>query len=227
MPQLRIDEWLAGGTPLTVRLQHALFTVQSPHWWDYLAFLVYLSHFVVAIAVGALLWKYSYDRFHRYAFLFVTLTFAGFATYAAYPADPPWLASFRGVLPPTTKIIDDMWIHLGLRSATSVLSSNSHLANPVAAMPSLHGAYPFLLMLFFWHTAGRYRWFLLLYPAAMAFTLVYSAEHFVIDIVVGWIYATAVFVIGGRIFDRWVAPLVGRDQVVEPEIAWSAHRDAS
>ncbi len=206
MPQLRIDEWLAGGVPLTVQLQHALFTASNPHWWDYLTFFVYLSHFVVAIAVAALLWKFSYERFHRYAFLFVSLTFVGFVTYALYPADPPWLASVHGVLPPTTKVIDDMWIHLGLRSATSVLSSNSHLANPVAAMPSLHGAYPFLLMLFFWQSAGRYRWLLLAYPAAMAFTLVYSAEHFVIDIIVGWIYATVVYVVGGRIFDRWIAP---------------------
>lgn len=204
VPQLHVDQWLGGGVPLTVRLQQGLFTPSAPHWWDYLAFFVYLSHFVIPIAVAALLWKFSYERFHRYAFLFVSLTVAGFATYAAFPADPPWLASLHGVLPPTTKIIDDIWIHLGLRSATSVLSSNSHLANPVAAMPSLHGAYPFLLMLFFWQSAGRYRWLLLAYPAAMAFTLVYSAEHFVIDIIVGWIYATAVYVIGGRIFERWI-----------------------
>jgi hypothetical protein len=203
-PQLHADEWLFGGTVPTVMLQHALFTPADPHWWDYLTFLVYLSHFVVPIGVAAVLWKFAYRRFRRYAVLFLGLTFAAFATYALYPAVPPWLASLHGALSPTTKVIDDIWIHLGARSAASVLSSNSHLANPVAAMPSLHAAYPFLLMLFFWRSAGRYRWLLPLYPLAMGFTLVYSAEHFVIDILAGWLYATVVFIVGNWAFDRWV-----------------------
>jgi hypothetical protein len=39
----------------------------------------------------------------------------------------------------------------------------------------------------------------------MAFTLVYTGEHFVLDEVVGWSYAIITFVVGGRLFDRWVA----------------------
>ena len=38
---------------------------------------------------------------------------------------------------------------------------------------------------------------------AMAFTLVYTGEHFVLDEVVGWSYAIVTFVVGGRLFDRW------------------------
>ncbi len=203
-PQLHAERWLFDGNVPTLVLQHAFLTPADPHWWDYVAFVVYLSHFVVPIGVAAVLWKFAYPRFHRYAVLFVTLTFAGFATYALYPAVPPWMASLRGSIGPTTKVIDDVWIHLGLRSAASVLSSNSHLANPVAAMPSLHAAYPFLLMLFFWRSAGRYRWLLPLYPLAMSFTLVYSAEHFVIDILAGWLYAVVVFIVGNWAFDRCV-----------------------
>ena len=50
---------------------------------------------------------------------------------------------------------------------------------------------------------------LALYPLAMALTLVYTAEHFVIDILVGWMYVTAVFVIGNRVFDIYVARNTG------------------
>ena len=35
LPQLRVDEWLFGGTAPTVTLQHALWTSGHPHLWDY------------------------------------------------------------------------------------------------------------------------------------------------------------------------------------------------
>jgi membrane-associated phospholipid phosphatase len=60
-----------------------------------------------------------------------------------------------------------------------------------------------LLVLFFWKSAGRWRWLLPLYPLAMAFTLVYTAEHFVIDVLLGWLYAVVVFVVGNKLFDRY------------------------
>ena len=106
-----------------------------------------------------------------------------------YPAVPPWLASQNASIPPTAKIIDEMWTHIRLANGASVFSATGHFADPVAAMPSLHAAYPMLLMLFFWKSAGRCRWLLALYPLAMAFTLVYTGEHFVIDIIFGWLYA--------------------------------------
>jgi membrane-associated phospholipid phosphatase len=36
----------------------------------------------------------------------------------------------------------------------------------------------------------------------MAFTLVYTGEHFVIDIVMGWLYAAATFSLGSKLLDR-------------------------
>ena len=37
----------------------------------------------------------------------------------------------------------------------------------------------------------------------MALTLVYTGEHYVIDILLGWLYATGVYVVGSRLLDRW------------------------
>ena len=49
-----------------------------------------------------------------------------------------------------------------------------------------------LLLLFFWG-AGRWaRAGLIAYVLAMAFTLVYAGEHYVADILIGWLYAAAV-----------------------------------
>ena len=155
LPQIRIDEWLFGGTVPTVTLQHALYTPGVAHVWDYAAFVVYMTHFVVPFVVAGLLWKYAHDRFRRFLVLFVLLTFAALLTYALYPAVPPWMASQNGFLPPTAKIIDEMWTHVRLANGSGIFSGTGHFADPVAAVPSLHAAYPMLLVLFFWKQAGR------------------------------------------------------------------------
>ena len=47
---------------------------------------------------------------------------------------------------------------------------------------------------------------LALYPLAMAFALVYTADHYVVDILVGWAYTlTAVWVVG-RVADVLHSP---------------------
>ncbi len=201
-PQIDFDKWLFGTVP-TVWLQRQLFTPGTLHWYDVAAFFVYLSHFFTSLIVAAVLWKFAYPRFKRFVVLFISLTFAGFITYALFPAAPPWLASQSHNIPPTARIVDEVWTHIGLRSGASLFSAKSNLANPVAAVPSLHAAYPVLLMLFFWNSAKRWRWLLPLYPLAMAFALVYTGEHYVFDIVLGWIYAVVVYFVGTWAMNAW------------------------
>ncbi len=216
IPQIRIDEWLFGGTAPTVTLQHALYTPGVAHVWDYLAFVVYMTHFIVPFAIAGILWKYAHHRFRRYAALFIGLTFAALVTYVLYPALPPWLASQDAYLPPTAKIIDEMWTHIRLANGANVFSATGHFANPIAAVPSLHSAYPMLLVLFFWKSAGRWRWLLALYPILMALALVYTGEHYVIDVLLGWLYATGVFVTGNRLFDRYERRRASKPTNAEP-----------
>ena len=178
--------------------------------------MVYVSHFFAALLVAAFLWKFAYPRFRRFAGLFVALSFAAFVTYALFPAAPPWLASQSHAIGPTAKIVDEIWAHLGLHNGGSLLSARSPLANPVAAIPSLHAAYPVLLMLFFWRGAGRWRWLLALYPLAMAFALVYTGEHYVFDIFLGWLYAVVVYFVGTWVADRWALRRAARALAAEP-----------
>ena len=187
-PQLGFDEFVFGGTAPTVRLQRALWNPGDPHWYDYAAWLVYLSHFVVTLTVAVVLWVRAYPRFRRFRALFLTVTFAGFLTYVVYPAIPPWLASRRGDMPHTVRIVRAMWLDLGLSDIAAVFGEKSRYAFPVGALPSLHAAWPFLLLVFFWSVAGRWRALLVAYTLAMAFTLVYTADHFVFDVLLGWAY---------------------------------------
>jgi len=78
-------------------------------------------------------------------------------------------------------------------------------ANPVAAMPSLHTAYAMMAVAFFLPVVRRRWWPLLLaYPLAMTFTLVYSGEHYVIDVLVGWVYVAVTFLVVGAAERLWV-----------------------
>lgn len=192
-PQLGFDEWLFAGTAPTVRMQDALWHPGNPHWWDYLAWAVYLSHFVVPVAVAIGLWWTNLAEFRKFRTLVVTAAFAGFLTYVVYPAIPPWLAGARGNMPDSTRIVRAVWNHLGAPGIAAAFGKNSDVAFPVGALPSLHAAAPFMVMLFFWKRAPRWRVALVAYTAAMAVTLVYTADHFVFDVLLGWAYATVVY----------------------------------
>jgi membrane-associated phospholipid phosphatase len=202
LPQLRVDEWLFGGTAPTVRLQHALWTPGHPHVWDYLAFMVYLTYFVAPVTVAAVLWRKAPELFHRYVSLWVGLSFAALATYALYPAAPPWMASHQGLLPHVFRIAPFMSRHIGV-DLTRIMGSQ-RFVNKVAAVPSLHAATTLLIALFFWSRTKRWRWLLVLYPLAMGASLVYLGEHYASDVLLGWLYAVIVFVVGNRIYDRYV-----------------------
>jgi hypothetical protein len=85
------------------------------------------------------------------------------------------------------------WGTLHLQSAGALLDSGQASVNLVAAIPSLHAAVTAMISMFLWRRVRRgWRPLLLAYPLAMAFVLVYSAEHFVVDILLGWALAAAV-----------------------------------
>jgi len=191
-PQLDADLVVFGELP-TVTLQRWLYTPGTVHWYEYVGFVVYLSHFFVTLLVLALLWKLSHRRFRQYRTLVVTLAPAGFVTYVLVPAVPPWMASQNGHIPPVARVIANMWDAVGIAPAKALFENRNEFYNQEAALPSLHAAYPMLLLLFLWPAV---RWWaragLVAYTLTMAFTLVYSAEHYVSDILLGWLYAAGV-----------------------------------
>jgi len=193
-PQIQFDRWLLGDPIPTVRLQHALYNWPHFAWYDYPIWAVYMTHFFATLVIAGLLWRFAYPRFRQFRVMVITLAGAGFLTYVLFPAVPPWMASNMHQLEHTRRVVSDTWQHLGVDTANALVEGHSEFFNQVAAVPSMHAAYPLLFALFFWASA---RWWvrvvLVGYPLAMAFVLVYSAEHYVADIVLGWGYAVAVF----------------------------------
>lgn len=108
-----------------------------------------------------------------------------------------------GAHPFVERISTRGWGTLHLQSASALVDSGQASVNLVAAIPSLHAGLSALVVMFVWRrTRPRWRALLLAYVVTMAFALVYSAEHYVVDILLGWLLAAAVMVVIGRFESR-------------------------
>lgn len=194
-PQLRFDEVLFGGTAPTVWLQARLWDGPgSIDWLDWAAWLVYLTHFFATFAVAGALWVFRRPLFRPYAAMVALLAAAGFTTYLLFPAVPPWMASELGHLEATDRIVRFVSVEAPVEFFGAIWESGARYANDVAAVPSLHAAYAALIALFFWPRVGwGWRAALAAYAVAMGASLVYTAEHYVSDVLLGWVYAGAAF----------------------------------
>lgn len=95
------------------------------------------------------------------------------------------------------------WCTLHLQSAGVLIDSGQASVNLVAAIPSLHAALSVMVAVFLWRRLHRgWRPLLVAYVLTMAFALVYSAEHYVVDILLGWVFAVIVLVVIGRLERR-------------------------
>ncbi|MCV7169466.1 phosphatase PAP2 family protein [Mycobacterium manitobense] len=114
-------------------------------------------------------------------------------------------SSQDGAHPWVERIVGRGWGALDLHSATALLDAGQASVNLVAAIPSLHAGMTAAIAAFLWHRVHRgWRPLLVAYVLTMAFTLVYTAEHYVVDILLGWAFAALVIFALNR-FDAWRA----------------------
>lgn len=192
---ITVDRWLGWGQLPVQRLQPAICgdSCQTAAWtpFDFVFTTTYYSHFVTAWILGVILWLRDRTAWSRWMSRFVTLNMVGLIGYVSFPMAPPWIASARGLISPALSVgVNKGWGVLGVHLAEVV---RGPLDNPVAAMPSLHAATATLVALYgIQRLRGRARWLLLLYPLTMCVTLVYYAEHYVIDEIAGVLVAVGV-----------------------------------
>ena len=191
-PMIDFDRFLFFGQTPTEWIQARIYEPDVVHWWDVAFTLVYTSYFIVPFAVAGVLWARDRPAFRRFARRIVVLALLGLATYIAFPAAPPWMASESGLLEVVHRTTSDGWSVLGTGTA-GLFSEGQASVNLVAAVPSLHSAFAALVAMFLW---GRVRpWLrplLALYPLAMGLTLIATGEHYFFDVLLGWLYAGGV-----------------------------------
>jgi hypothetical protein len=224
LPQLRADEWLfgwlTGGVVPTVWLQDKLHVAGDVRWYDIATVPVYMSHFLVPMALAVALWTARYELFRRYIWTLVVLTLLTLMTYAAFPAAPPWVAADNGYLSQVALVVRETLVATDIGTIRSAVARGEAYANAVAAIPSLHSGVPAMVLLFTWQLVRvRTRVLLVLYILAMTFTLTYGGEHYVVDAFLGWAYA-AVAVYGvAWVFRRRQVPPTADDAEVAQAVA--------
>lgn len=193
LPLIKADSLIFGFIP-TIKLQMELFSPAKLQWYDYLAVILYVSHFIIPMLVAFVFWLFDRKLFKKYTWAFLILSYLAFFTYIIFPATPPWMASAQGYLPPLNKIMDQV-----LSSFAHPISVPSIYqffgANLVAAFPSLHAAYPWLIFLFLRQKFHRLSYISLLYVLGVWFAVIYLGEHYFIDVVAGVVYSSIAYLI--------------------------------
>ena len=191
-PLIDADKFLFHGHLPPVDLQRLLYVPGSLHFYDYIFSVLYMLHFALPLIFGFFLWVKKRESFRNFAIAILALSYVGFATYVIYPAMPPWMAAEKGIIPPVYNIFSE--------TASRFLKGGSLPSvywmfnpNPVAAMPSLHAAYPMLVFLYLLKYVGKKMWYFSTYVLGVWVAIVYLGHHYVIDALAGAIYAVVIF----------------------------------
>jgi PAP2 superfamily len=169
-----------------------LLTVSAWTYWN--------SEFTV---IGlTLLWVYlrRHERFTRFRNTILLANVIGLVGFALMPTAPPWM-------------FPDVGFVAGVNHSSALLQT---LANPYAAMPSLHAA-DALIVGFFLVTSCRTVWakaLWALWPLWVWFCVIATANHYVLDVLAGIGVAVA-----SLLATAWAPRLFGRLRALRPVIA--------
>lgn len=201
---LALERWLFGGLLPTQVLQDALHPATGLDPWAIAGTVFYFLHFPLPIAIGFLLWIRRRRTYYDFVAALILLSMAGFATYLLLPVAPPWWAAAHGLIPgpdgePAITYLKAQGFndlaHLFGFEGRYVYSYAVYEVNPnqVAAFPSLHAGYPFLAFLFARRAFGKPGWLMLGYAACVWLSIVYLADHYVVDVIGGVVYASVAY----------------------------------
>ncbi len=197
-----IDRFVFGTSPV-VWLQSAFFDPAHISFLDFFTVQVHWSFFIAPHAAAVLIFFRRRDLFPRYAFVILGTMYVGLALFFLLPTTPPWLAAQAGALPDAFRVMDFVGNRVSPGTYQEFYASLGE-PNSVAAMPSIHMGVTFGMYLWSRAHAPRIAWPLLAYSVLMGFSLVYLAEHYVADLVVG-IACASLCQLGARLIPLRVA----------------------
>ena len=167
-------------------------------WFDYVFAIFHSSLFFIPILFPVILiLRKGAERMKRATVALTLISLAGYATYVLFPLTPPWMASLENMIPHVERITIRA---LGELAPGGIISAFS--PSPRGAMPSLHAGVPILvLMIAFREFRWKALWFTII-VAGICFEISYGAEHYIVDIVAGLVYAVACYLV----VYKWLIP---------------------
>jgi membrane-associated phospholipid phosphatase len=193
-----IDMRIASATVAGARgTVHDWLQVHDSLALDLLFAVPYGTFLFVAFAFAVYLYVKDYERMRLFGWAFLLVNLAGFVTYHLYPAAAPWYfhvhgcsvdLAARATEGPKLARVDAL---LGIHYFHGFYGRSSDV---FGAMPSLHVAYPLLILLFGWPVLrGAGRTFAVLFLVLMCTAAVYLDHHWIVDVLAGLAYTLAVF----------------------------------
>jgi len=183
---IKAEKFLFGEIP-SVTLQRLLLksdTYPDFSWFEKFLTALHGTHFVAFLFVGLIIWIQKSNYFRAYKTSFYLLTAIGVSGYFIIPTTPPWMASeLFNIIPKLIQFNANIY-NMFIPDITAGFATN-----PIAAMPSLHAAFPLLCCFILWRI---YRWkasIFFLYTFLILFTIVYTGDHYIVDIIAGALVA--------------------------------------
>jgi uncharacterized membrane protein len=209
------ERFVSLGIVPPVELQRLLHTPGVVGPLEMAAAAIYAAHFLLPLAVAFILWLKRRVAYYHYVIALMLMSFAQFFTAIVLPVAPPRYAGLYG----ESLQVVDLGSEVAQRTGIGMLSWAYHnlIGNPVAAFPSLHAAYPILAYLFLRDHWPRVAWLMLVYTAAVWFSIMYLGHHYFVDALGGLVYAVAAYLIvrsavSGRLGRWWRARRQGTSQ---------------
>jgi membrane-associated phospholipid phosphatase len=161
--------------------------VKGTTFLDIITGLFYLCWIPVPLSFAAYLFFRNRRQFLYFALTFLLVNLLGFVVYYLYPAAPPWYVQQGFVFQPLKLASTgglskfDAYFHIGVFK--SIYSKGS---NVFAAMPSLHSAYPVIVLYYgYKNRLGLVNILFAIVVLGIWFTAVYASHHYILDVLAG------------------------------------------
>lgn len=181
---IEVDRWLFRGLDPVVALQSTIFNPPGVGFVDIIATQIHWSFFVVPHAGALAVYIWQRDLFWRYVSLMLGVQFLALIFFFMLPTAPPWLAARSGELDYVYRVMHFVGRSVDVETYRTLYTAIGE-PNPVAAMPSMHMGVTFAVYLWARRFVPRLSNWLLAYCVLMGLSLMYLAEHYAFDLIVG------------------------------------------
>jgi hypothetical protein len=161
---------------------------------DILSGLFYICWIPVPLSFAAFLFFRNRRQFLGFALTFLTVNLLGFVVYYLYPAAPPWYVQYHGFTFHASTLANTGGLarfdsYFNVTIFKSIYAKGS---NVFAAMPSLHSAYPVIVMYYgLKNRVGLINILLATVMIGIWLTAIYASQHYIVDVLAGIICAIA------------------------------------
>ncbi|WP_214070517.1 phosphatase PAP2 family protein [Mucilaginibacter sp. dw_454] len=160
----------------------------STHTLDIIGGLFYLCWIPVPLGFATYLFFKKRREFLLFAMTFFVVNLLGFVVYYTFPAAPPWYIQEHGFTfipntPGNTGGLARFDQFFNVHIFQSIYQKGS---NVFAAMPSLHSAYPIIVVYYaFKNHVGPMKIVLITVMVGIWLTAIYTSHHYVLDVLAG------------------------------------------